>query len=147
MQKIPSKARNGTLSVMSAMSRPRSTGKTIPSVASGVPSSRSSALQRGAQVASPEAASLRKSTSPIGKAISGSPEFTSKLSNSTPISPVRCGPPGPPGRDGFDPATTVLPYVVLQADDNSYHRLFIRLVPDSDPAAYTTYVEQAVYEI
>lgn len=110
-----------------------------------MPASRSAALQRGAKVVGPEGASVMKSSSPIGKATAGTSGFTSKLAGETPISTVRCGPPGPPGRDGFNPETTVLPFVVLRADDNTAHRLFIRVVPESDPVAYTTYVEQAVY--
>ncbi len=146
MNKIPSRARNGSVPVFSQFSKPRAT-RTIPSAASGLPASRVAALQRGAKVVSPEAASVRTSTSPVGRSTEARPEFTSKLEDRAPISPVRCGPPGPPGKNGFDPYTTALPFVVLVASDGTLHRLFIKEVPESDPKAYTTYVEQEPYSL
>lgn len=146
MNSIPSKARNGSLPTFTQFSKPR-TARTIPSMASGLPASRKAAMQRGAQVVSPEAASIRQSTSPVGKSTGSRPEFTSKLEDRAPISPVRCGPPGPPGRSGYDPYTTAIPFIVLQADDGTLHRLFIKEVPDSDPKAYTSYVEQEPYTL
>ena len=147
MRTIPSAARNGALSTLARRSSPRSTARTIPAAA-GVPSSRSASLQRGSQAISPEAPSLRTSSSPVSKsALAAQPEFTSKLEGSAPISPVRCGPPGPPGKSGYDPYETALPFVVMQADDGSLHRLFIKTEPGSDPVKYTTYVEQEPYSM
>lgn len=146
MNKIPSPATKSRGFGSSVLQRgyvpqpktPKS-NRTNPAKANG----RQVFLQRGTSATSPDLSGPR-SNAAVAK--QGPTEFTSKLFSNQIVDPTtRCGPPGPAGRNGFDPETTALPFIILQADDGTLHRLFIRKSPGSDPASYTTMVEQAPY--